>query len=113
MKTKFIVFALGTLFTINSSFGQSKGDFRPSLGLVFGTKAGIDEGGEKGQIGITPGIEYLFANSIGANVSYDYYFESKVEGSGSDLSIQFGSLNIDGRYYFVPAIYGLVGIAFL
>lgn len=112
MKTKLFAMALVGLFTINGAMAQEQGDVRAGLGLVIGTKSGVDSDGEKAGVGISPSVEYIFTDAISGSASYDWYFKSSV--GGTDISIS--SFNIDGRYYFVTGstqVYGLVGVGFL
>ncbi|MEP2024083.1 outer membrane beta-barrel protein, partial [Reichenbachiella sp.] len=55
---------------------------------------------------------YVFTDAMSANLSYDWYFKSSVDGGDFTLS----SFNIDYRYYFMTGdtqVYGLAGIGFM
>lgn len=109
MKTKLLALALVGLFAINGAMAQEQGDMRAGLGLVLGTKAGFDEGGEKLGIGLAPSFEYMITDVISGAVSYDWYFKSSV--GSVDINVSY--LNIDGRYYFMTddvQVYGLAGL---
>ncbi|WP_456459341.1 outer membrane beta-barrel protein [Reichenbachiella sp.] len=110
MKTKLLALALVGLFSINSAIAQEQGDFRAGLGIVLGTKAGVDDdGSSKMGFGLSPSIEYLITDVISGAASYDWYFKSDV--GGTDVSIS--SFNIEGRYYFMTddtQVYGVAGL---
>lgn len=113
MKTKLLALALVALFAFSSAMAQDQGDMRGSIGLVIGTKTAIDDNGEtKMGLGITPAFEYVFADAMSGNLSYDFYFKSDITGA----SVQISSFNIDYRYYFVTGdtqVYGLAGLALM
>ncbi|MEO9804840.1 MAG: outer membrane beta-barrel protein [Reichenbachiella sp.] len=112
MKTKLLALALVSLFAVNGAMAQEQGDMRAGIGVVIGTKAGVDADGSKAGFGLSPSFEYVFADAISGAVSYDWYFKSTV--GGTDINI--ASFNIDGRYYFVTGdtqVYGLAGIGII
>ncbi|WP_424961874.1 outer membrane beta-barrel protein [Ekhidna sp.] len=97
-----------------SANAQEQGEIRVGAGLALGTKAAIDDdGSEKMGIGINIGGEYFVTDVISVAPSYTFFFKSEIEQSGQSVSIQYGSLNIDGRYYFGDGMfYGLAGLSF-
>lgn len=113
--------ALIGLFTFSGAIAQEKGDIRAGLGLAFGTKAGVDESGTKGALGITPSVEYMFKENMSGAISYDIFFKSEVSvddglGGSVSTSLKLSSLNLDYRYYFMTGetqIYGIAGLAFI
>lgn len=112
MKSKILLFAAAALFICSTSFAQEQGDMRAGIGVVLGTAAGFDDGGHKMGVGITPSFEYVFADAMSGNVSYDFYFKSDLTGG----SITYSSFNIDYRYYFMTddmEVYGLAGLGFV
>ncbi len=85
-------------------------------GLAYGTEAGLDEnGGGKGGVGISVGGEYFFTEKISAAPSFTYFFKSKVDFYGAEISGQASTLDIDGRYYFAGSetvsFYGMAGLS--
>lgn len=110
MKTKLLGLSLIILFAITSVSAQEKGEVRAGLGLIGGTKAGIEnDGSTKLGLGLSTSVEYMVTDAISGSVSYDYYFPSTV--GGIDFKISY--FNIDGRYYFIKGntqVYGLVGV---
>ena len=114
MKIKLLALALVGLFTINGAMAQEQGDMRASFGIALHPAAAIDtnNGEFKLGIGLTPAFEYVFADAMSANASYDYYFKTE-EGGGS---YAYSSFNIDYRYYFLTddiQVYGLAGLGFV
>ncbi|MBB6610768.1 porin family protein [Pontibacter sp. Tf4] len=120
MKMKKLLLSLSLIFmAAGATLAQEQGSIRIGAGLVYGTKAGInDEGDSKGGIGINIGGEYFFTDKISAAPSLTYFLKSESEvttGFGTyKSSVQFTSINIDGRYYFGEgdiAFYGLAGLS--
>jgi len=117
---KFTILTLFTAFLLVgvTANAQEQGMIRASAGLALGTKAAIDESGTKAGIGINIGAEYLITDNISIAPSYTFFFKSEFDtpdGFGGNVtsSNQFGSFNIDGRYYFGDGdmeLYGLFGI---
>lgn len=120
-KLSFLSFA-AVLFLIGFSAGaQTQGEIRAGVGLVLGTSAAIDAGGNKAGVGINIGGEYLITDIISVAPSYTFFFGSDYEiteplsGTSSTTSFRSGVFNLDGRYYFDQfdfQLYGLFGFAF-
>ncbi|MGB3467857.1 MAG: hypothetical protein WBA74_21400 [Cyclobacteriaceae bacterium] len=75
---------------------QDTGDFRPIIGLTYGTKI------EKP--GINIGAEYLPLDDFGVALTYEHFFTSS--------SLKFNSIHLEGRYYFRTGqlqYYGMLG----
>lgn len=114
MKKITILFSLVVCFTFAAS-AQQTGQIRVGAGLVLGTQAAIDEGGEKAGIGINIGGEYFVTDIISIAPSYTTFFKSDIDGIGFNSSLKVSSFNIDGRYYFMAGdlqLYGLAGLSF-
>jgi len=119
---KTIILSLFTafLFVGVTANAQEQGEIRVGAGLALGTKAGIDDdGSEKMGVGINIGGEYFVTDLISIAPSYTFFFKSEISfddfGGTSTNSRQYGSLNLDGRYYFGDGdiqFYGLAGISF-
>ncbi len=107
---KFTILSLFAAFLLVgvSANAQEQGDIRVGAGLAIGTKAGVDESGEKLGVGINLGGEYLITDAISLAPSYTFFFKSSVAGSDFSRS----ALNIDARYYFGESgVYGLAGFS--
>lgn len=93
---------------------QEQGEIRAGAGLAIGTKAGVDESGEKMGLGLNFGGEYFVTDVISIAPSYTMFFKSEVDTGFGKVSNQFGSFNLDGRYYFGDdgMFYGLAGLSF-
>ncbi len=83
--------------------------------MAYGTEAGLDEDGDtKGGLGIHVGGEYFFTENISVAPSFTYFFKSKIDFFGGEMSGQVSTLDIDGRYYFASSekvsFYGLAGL---
>lgn len=112
MKKFIYALSIFTLAGIVSANAQEQGAIRVNGGFVYGTEAGYDGGG----IGINLGGEYFVTDEISIAPSYDYFFKSEETFFGQTVSVQIGSLNLDGRYYFMNEdiqVYGLAGLSFL
>lgn len=107
---KFTILSLFAAFLLVgvSANAQEQGDIRVGAGLAVGTKAGVDESGEKLGFGINVGAEYLITDAISLAPSYTFFFKSSVAGTDFSLS----AINIDARYYFGESgVYGLAGFS--
>lgn len=94
---------------------QEKGQIRAGAGLVLGTKAAFDAGGDKAGVGINIGGEYFVSEIISIAPSYTFFLKSDLEIAGVSTSLKTSSFNIDGRYYFMTGslqVYGLAGLSF-
>lgn len=92
------------------------GKMKLGAGVVYGSQAGMDnDGSTKGGAGINIGGEYFFTDKISAAPSFTYFFRSKAEFYGAEITARASSLNLDGRYYFSSnnglSVYGLAGLA--
>ncbi|MEQ6166712.1 MULTISPECIES: outer membrane beta-barrel protein [unclassified Ekhidna] len=107
---KFTILSLFAAFLLvgMTANAQEQGDIRVGAGLAIGTKAGVDESGEKMGFGLNFGAEYLVTDVISIAPSYTMFFKSSVGGGDYSLS----ALNIDARYYFGESgVYGLAGFS--
>ncbi len=113
-KLQLILAAL--LFVTISANAQEKGAFRAQVGGLIGTATAIQDDGDFGiGLGINLGAEYFVSDAVSIAPGYDLFFESSVDVGGTELSSNFSSINVDGRYYFGSSdveIYGLVGVSF-
>lgn len=90
---------------------QEQGEIRVGAGLAYGTQATIDlnDGSEKGALGLNFGGEYFITDVISAAPSYTMFFKEEEGGS----SFKTSSFNLDARYYFGEGtFYGLAGLGF-
>ncbi|WP_242928696.1 outer membrane beta-barrel protein [Pontibacter vulgaris] len=102
--------------TTTQPVAQEEGKMRVGAGLVYGTEAGIENGG----IGINIGGEYFFTEQIAAAPSLTYFFKTEAEFSNGwgkyTSSARSFTINLDGRYYFAEKggadFYGLAGLTF-
>ncbi|OKL38438.1 hypothetical protein A3841_06900 [Pontibacter flavimaris] len=98
-----------------TTFAQEQGSMKLGAGLAFGTEAALDEEGSKGGLGIYVGGEYFFTEKISAAPSFTYFFKSKTDFFGGEMSANNSALDIDGRYYFAStkqvSFYGLAGLS--
>lgn len=98
---------------------QEVGTIRLGAGLVYGSKAGINDDLEAaGGVGINIGGEYFFTSNISAAPSFTYFFPSSANfeafGQKYTMKMKVSSLNLDGRYYFNAGgmdLYGLAGLS--
>jgi opacity protein-like surface antigen len=114
MKT-FLLALVAVVLTAGTTFAQEQGSMKLGAGLAYGTEAGLDEEGSKGGLGIYVGGEYFFTEKISAAPSFTYFFKSKADFYGAELSGQASTLDIDGRYYFASSetvsFYGMAGLS--
>ncbi|MEM9857376.1 MAG: outer membrane beta-barrel protein [Bacteroidota bacterium] len=109
MRCLLIIFLIS--ISVNA-ISQVAGKIRAFGGFALGTEAGINnDGSSSAQLGFTLGGEYFVTDQISAAPSYTYFFKSEI---GSDNSVKFSAVNLDGRYYKefnAVTLYGLFGIA--
>lgn len=93
---KLAVVIVAVLLSVSAS-AQDQGTIRGQAGLVYGDDT---------ELGINFGLQYFVVDKIAFAPSYSIFFK---DFGG----FKFSSLNLDGRYYFQEALYGLVGIDIL
>lgn len=109
MRKLFSIAILGAaMFAGFNASAQAQGDIRVTVAGLLGTESAIDDNGEaKMGFGLNVGGEYFVSDAISAGASYDMFFKSEVGGA----SVNYSSINIDGRYYFGEMFYGLAGLS--
>jgi len=116
MKKFFSILAC-TCFFAFGAMSQEQGQIGASLGLAFGSEAGLNDDGEQsGGLGINVGFEYFVTDVISVAPSFTYFFGEEVEAPGFRVSYNLSAINIDGRYYFLTddlKVYGLIGPSIL
>lgn len=115
MKNFVSIFAFVLIFAFSSQvMAQDQGQIRIGGSLALGSKAGINDTGNKLGVGINVGGDYFVIDNLSAGLSYTYFFNSSYTINGIDISQRISSVNIDGKYYFLndPVnVYGLLGLS--
>ena len=110
MKKSLLTATLVAIFGFAAT-AQEQGEIRVGAGIAYGTQATIDldDGSEKGALGLNFGGEYFFTDVISAAPSYTMFFKEEEGGA----SFKTSSFNLDARYYFGDGMfYGLAGLGF-
>ena len=92
MKKLILFFVL--VFVTSGVYAQEQGTIRGQGGLVYGVDT---------ELGINLGVQYFVIDQIAIAPSYSFFFKDFI-------GLKYSSINIEGRYYFNEAIYGLAGI---
>lgn len=83
-------------------------------GLSVGTKAAIDESGEKIGLGINARVEYAFNEQWSIAPNFTYWFPSKIGSGEYEIKWSVWQLNADVHYTFAGdealSFYGLGGL---
>ncbi len=99
MKVKNVLLGLALLVS-TVAFAQEKGDFNGFAGLTYPLESGSD-------LGITAGVEYVFAEDFSIAPSYTYYFSDPGSNSQFDIDLRY-YLGDDSFNWFLTG-----GVSFL
>lgn len=110
MKRKLMLVVAILALVSSASFAQLK----YGGGLSLGTKAAIDESGEKMGIGINARVEYAFNEKWSIAPNFTYWFPSKVGEGEYEVKLNVWQLNADVHYSFAGdealSFYGIGGL---
>lgn len=81
MKLKNLLLAL-TLLVSTVALAQEKGDFNGFAGLTYPLESDSN-------LGITAGVEYVFANNFSIAPSFTYYFEDQATLTQLDFDLRY------------------------
>ncbi|RAU81748.1 porin family protein [Pontibacter arcticus] len=114
MKT-FLLALLVAVMAAGTTFAQEQGKFKLGAGLAYGSEAALDEDlDSKGGLGVHIGGEYFFNEKISFAPSFTYFFKSKIDFFGGEMSGRVSTLDLDARYYFAKSekvsFYGMTGL---
>ena len=99
MKLKNVMLGLALLVS-TVALAQEKGDFNGFAGLTYPLESGAD-------LGITGGLEYVFADSFSIAPSYTHYFSDPFSVSHFDIDLRY-YLGDDSFNWFLTG-----GVSFL
>ena len=94
MKLKNLMLAL-TLLVSTVALAQEKGDFNGFAGLTYPLES-------ESNLGITAGVEYVFANNFSIAPSFTYYFENEATLTQLDFDLRY-YLGSDSFNFFLTA----------
>lgn len=117
MKNVVSILAFVLVLSFSSQImAQDQGQIRLGGSLALGSKAGINDTGNKLGVGINFGGDYFIIDNLSAGLSYSYFFKSSYTINTIEISQRISSVNIDGKYYFLNDpinVYGLLGFSVL
>jgi outer membrane protein W len=112
-KHLFASFMLVAILGQANVIAQEKGDFRVGVTGALGTQSSVSGSSDAG-LGLTFTGDYFVTDAIDISLGYTFFFKSSASLPSSEVSLESGTVDLDGKYYFLNesvGVYGLFGLS--